>query len=559
MQRKHSVRHYKDKFIKISQKIYFVYLFFRVSGTNVHDVLDRLCETIHGEERKTFNYDKRGNQTSISINGNITKSFTFDATNMLVKASDFEKGEATYSYNGVGQRVVAVNPEERIEYLLDLTKDYHNMLERTVNGETEVYTYDSNIVSMSKSGHDNFYMLDELGTGMYLTGTDGVVTSTYAYDEFGRNVNPFTGDKERYSYTKENNIIQPLAFTGYQRDDITDSYYAQARYYDADAGRFVSRDSAKYVIKSVPNTHNIYAYCGNNGIKNIDPDGHESIVVSGGPANTDSFQYQFVETAIKDMRDQIAEGTEPKDITWVVMNAGYSKADKENFKDSAASIGVNIVISDGTDDLIDYINNKDGDRAGDLISRVSFYCHGRTPRRVNIDENELSFAYHVKGVTQDDFSFKQSDIARLQSEAFGNTVTYFYSCNAGTSAEGSQNSFAQDWSNKTRGKSLALKNARSLYAFINSTSSIGFYTGFLGSKALAPSDYWNYIMDKLNMAGDDWDEKQLRHDRYTNGKGYSELGALNYPCMVSLAGDLDGYKDFFDRGWCWFEPEKCED
>ena len=33
--KKHSVRHYKDKFIKISQKIYFVYLFFRVSGTNV--------------------------------------------------------------------------------------------------------------------------------------------------------------------------------------------------------------------------------------------------------------------------------------------------------------------------------------------------------------------------------------------------------------------------------------------------------------------------------------------------------------------------------------------
>ena len=32
VEKKHSVRHYKDKFIKISQKIY---LFFRVSGTNV--------------------------------------------------------------------------------------------------------------------------------------------------------------------------------------------------------------------------------------------------------------------------------------------------------------------------------------------------------------------------------------------------------------------------------------------------------------------------------------------------------------------------------------------
>jgi hypothetical protein len=37
-------------------------------------------------------------------------------------------------------------------------------------------------------------MLDELGTGMYLTGTDGIATSTYAYDEFGRNLNPFTGN-----------------------------------------------------------------------------------------------------------------------------------------------------------------------------------------------------------------------------------------------------------------------------------------------------------------------------------------------------------------------------
>ena len=38
----HSVRHYKDKFIKISQKIYFVYLFFRVSGTNVNEEIEEV-------------------------------------------------------------------------------------------------------------------------------------------------------------------------------------------------------------------------------------------------------------------------------------------------------------------------------------------------------------------------------------------------------------------------------------------------------------------------------------------------------------------------------------
>ena len=44
-EQKHSVKHYKDKFIKILQKIYFVYLFFRVSGTNVF-VSDAAVDTV---------------------------------------------------------------------------------------------------------------------------------------------------------------------------------------------------------------------------------------------------------------------------------------------------------------------------------------------------------------------------------------------------------------------------------------------------------------------------------------------------------------------------------
>lgn len=190
---------------------------------------------------------------------------------------------------------------------------------------------------------------------------------------------------------------------------------------------------------------------------------------------------------------------------------------------------------------------------------MSFYCHGRTPRRVDISENELSFSYHVDSINDDSFTFKQSDIGKLESAAFNNTVTYFYSCNAGTSASGSKNSFAQDWSNKTGGKSWGLKNARSLYTFINSTGDFGFYTGELGGKAFAPSDYLNYFLDKVGWASDEWKQKKLRHDRNRNGKGYSEYGSLNYPCMSSLAGDIDGIGDFFNRGWCWFEPEKCED
>jgi RHS repeat-associated protein len=244
-----------------------------------YDELDRLTETVAPDKITSYGYDRRGNQTTVRINNQIQKEFTFDAANLLNHVRDVEKGEADYSYNGVGKRVAVTRPEEKIEYLLDLTKDYHNMLERSVNGEVEAYIYDNNVVSMTKAGNNYFYMLDELGTGMYLTGTDGIATSTYAYDEFGRNLNPFTGKREKPSYTKHGNLIQPLVFTGYQNDEMTDSYFAQARYYNSDAGRFVSEDKVRGFIDK-PDTINHYLYCRNDPVDMEDLDGNIAILVT---------------------------------------------------------------------------------------------------------------------------------------------------------------------------------------------------------------------------------------------------------------------------------------
>ncbi len=239
-----------------------------------YDVLDRLLEENNIFEKRTYSYDKRGNIAEKRINDALEKTFTYDATNMLTQVDDVSKGKASYNYNGLGKRVSAVNPTEKIDYLLDLTKDYHNMLERSVNGKVETYTYDSNVVSMSKEGQEYFYMHDELGTGMYLTGTDGMTVSSYAYDEFGRSLNPFTGKRKKPSYTKKDNIIQPLAFTGYQHDEMTDSYYAQARYYDARVGRFISRDNYMFTDIGNPESLNLYEYCFNSPIDFYDPSGN---------------------------------------------------------------------------------------------------------------------------------------------------------------------------------------------------------------------------------------------------------------------------------------------
>ena len=54
-----------------------------------------------------------------------------------------------------------------------------------------------------------------------VTRTDGVAVSSYAFDDFGRNIDPRTGMQKKHGYTTDGNIIQPFAFTGYQEDEVS--------------------------------------------------------------------------------------------------------------------------------------------------------------------------------------------------------------------------------------------------------------------------------------------------------------------------------------------------
>ena len=242
---------------------------------------------------RSYNYDKRGNQTSEYVDGLLNKTFTFDATNMLSKVIDSEKGELENQYNGLGFRVASTRPEERIEYLCDLSRDYYNLLERTVNGETESFIYDKNVISMSKAGNSYYYLQDELGSPMYMTGTDGATVSSYAFDDFGRGIDPFTGKIEehrnkhtngivepcdKHAYTKEGNIIQPFAFTGYQEDEVSGLMFAQARFYNSQNGRFVGEDKVRGYINK-PDSINHYLYCWNSPTVRIDYNGKDSYYI----------------------------------------------------------------------------------------------------------------------------------------------------------------------------------------------------------------------------------------------------------------------------------------
>lgn len=71
---------------------------------------------------------------------------------------------------------------------------------------------------------------------------------------------------------------QPFGYTGYRYDGISGSYFAQAREYKPEAGRFTAED----VIKgngAVPMTLNQYGYCWGNPLILVDNDGKNPLLL----------------------------------------------------------------------------------------------------------------------------------------------------------------------------------------------------------------------------------------------------------------------------------------
>lgn len=534
--------------------------------TYAYNAMNQLISRADAVNEETYTYDKRGNLRLIMKNGVLENQYTYGALNRLEQAVNGKGEAALYTYNGLGHRVGKttgsmemavpdslcmldvqdIRPEKEIEYIIDLTRQYHNLLQKSEGGNTQSYLWDVNVAGVAEDGNERYYFQDELGSPIRLMDKDGEAEESYGYDEFGQDLYGNQG------------IVQPFGYTGYQADRIAGTYYAQVREYKADLGRFAGKDVLRYSCKRDSISLNLYVYCKQNPLYYIDFNGHEMIVVSGGTADSDEFHYMFIETAIKNINDLIAEGVPADEITWMVIDAGYSPTDLANFQDTADKLGVNFVSISDKEQMIDYINNKDSGtvRADDPITYMSFFAHGQCPKYSGSDENQLSFAYNIQDLDIDasDINFTQSDIERLNSDAFYYTYTEFFSCNAGTIDDNNGMSFAQAWSNKTGGISYGIENGRTLYAAINHAASWGFYGG---SNCVCPMEAWNWCFNTTL-----WQEKQIRKEDRAQ-RGYSEYGSLNYPCLVSLAGDLDVANPFnyglSDRGWKYFFPESCDE
>jgi RHS repeat-associated protein len=177
----------------------------------------------------TLAYDYEGQLTSTATGGNTISSFAYDALGR--RYSRTNGGTTTVFYYGPGGILA----------------------EKQGGSFTSAYAYGNGLIRKD----DEYPMFDGLGSERTVTNSSQTVTGTITFEGFGGTI-ATTGSSSN-SYT--------FAATSRYRDD-SDAALVQvgARYYDAQVGRFITRDTE---LDQKP-----FLYCEHDPVNHVDPTGH---------------------------------------------------------------------------------------------------------------------------------------------------------------------------------------------------------------------------------------------------------------------------------------------
>jgi len=233
----------------------------------VYNQADQLVG-MDGNGSRKYTYDRRGNLTGVYGNGEMLAEYEYDSAGRIAYAAMDNGKFGRYIYNGMGQRVgeqrgvsLPGGSVSENRFVVDLTSAYNNLLQETEGGKTNKYIWDDGVLAMADGDSRRYYVRDDLKSPMRFLYQNGRLSEAYDYDEFG---NLQYGEWESE---------QPFGFTGYRKDAVSGNYFAQAREYMPESGRFAGADAFGGNL-DVPASLNKYSYCFQNPLIYWDPWGY---------------------------------------------------------------------------------------------------------------------------------------------------------------------------------------------------------------------------------------------------------------------------------------------
>ena len=221
-----------------------------------------------------FIYDDAGNQMrKVRADGSAQK-FQYDAANRLVKVTDdFGYALGTYTYAESSQRLIAEEGNVRTYYACGDNVEYVETYGATSPAWSRSYVFlGSRLLATTTpngSGGEftQYHHPDRLGTRL-VTNAQNTTFFEQQTLPFGTALNESAPAGGTVGGTNKR-------FTSYDRSITTGLDYAVNRHYDSQQGRFTQVDPAGMDATSLsnPQTLNLYAYCANDPVNNLDPSG----------------------------------------------------------------------------------------------------------------------------------------------------------------------------------------------------------------------------------------------------------------------------------------------
>ncbi len=207
------------------------------------------------QEAGTAAYDSLGRPTAAGGN-----SFTWDLASRLTRLAT-PQGSHSFSYDALGLMVSG-----RRNYVWNYALDLPSIaVFRTVQADLRYFVHlpDGSLL-YSLDAADNqrrFYHFDEMGNTVFLTGDSGAVTDAYGITPYGEVVSRSGSTENPFTFQGRWGVLEI---------EDTSLYYMRARFYDAAAGRFLSRDPVRTLD---PRSANPYPYALGNPLRYVDPTG----------------------------------------------------------------------------------------------------------------------------------------------------------------------------------------------------------------------------------------------------------------------------------------------
>ncbi len=179
-----------------------------------------------------------------------------------------------YAYNDQGIRTLKSTPDGITYYQVEGSR----ILSETTDGNIIIYLYDADGSPMGmkylpkntflESSKTYYFEKNIQGDIVAIYDSMGYMVASYVYDAWGN------FEATYYNSGTYDEVVQknPFLYRGYYYDYETGFYYLNSRYYDPEVGRFINADVYISTGQGILG-NNMYAYCGNNPVMNVDPNG----------------------------------------------------------------------------------------------------------------------------------------------------------------------------------------------------------------------------------------------------------------------------------------------